>query len=131
MDKKIYLVTVVSCALLLAANLFYLYSDKSSEENVINKEFANKDRMAAYNLNKLQLICNQQLQTENVPLNGSVYLFEENGDSVQMQKVMGRKDKFVIRFNDVGCTSCIEDFIQKLPLMKNFIQEIGAENGGH
>lgn len=128
MGKRIYLVTVVLCGLLLAANLFYLYSDKTSEEDAIGKELAEKDRMAAYNLSQLQTICNQQLQTENVLLNGSVYLFEENGDSVQMQKVMGQEDKFVIRFNDAGCTSCIEDFIQKLPLMKNFIQEIGSEN---
>ena len=128
MDKKIYLVTVVLCGLLLAANLFYLYSDRPSEEDAINKELADKDRMAAYNLDQLQTICIQQLQTENVQLDENIYLFEENGDSVQMQEVLGRKDKFVIRFNDAGCTSCIEEFIRKLPLMKNFIQEIGVEN---
>ena len=128
MDKKIYLVTVVLCGLLLAANLFYLYSNRPSEEDAINKELADKDRMAAYNLDQLQTICIQQLQTENVQLDENIYLFEENGDSVQMQEVLGRKDKFVIRFNDAGCTSCIEEFIRKLPLMKNFIQEIGVEN---
>lgn len=128
MDKKIYLITVVLCGILLSANLFYLYSDKHSEEDVINKEFADKDKMAAYNLNQLQTICSQQLQNENVQIDTLLYLFEENGDSVQVQEVLGLKDKFVIRFNDAGCTSCIEDFLSKLPLIKSFIQELGTEN---
>lgn len=65
------------CGLLLAANLFYLYSDRPSEEDAINKELADKDRMAAYNLDQLQTICIQQLQTENVQLDENIYLNEK------------------------------------------------------
>lgn len=127
MNKKFNVVTII-CCLLLFANLLFLCFEVSSNESLnIDDELMERDRMAAYNLNQLQIICNQQLLSENIRINNGL-LLDENGDKIPLKTISAGSDKFFIRFNDAGCTSCIEEFIQKLPQTNEFIQSLGADN---
>ena len=82
----------------------------------------------SYNMYQLETITNNQLRSNYVYLNKRLKLLTINGDSVNLEHVINTQDKFVIRFNDAGCSSCIEDFTNQITNLHKLIEKLGDNN---
>lgn len=72
-------------------------------------------------MSQLETINNNQLKSNYVCLDKRLKLLTIDGDSVDLEHVVNAQDKFVIRFNDIGCSSCIEDFTNQIPNLNKLI----------
>ena len=79
-------------------------------------------------MSQLETINNNQLKSNYVCLDKRLKLLTIDGDSVDLEHVVNAQDKFVIRFNDIGCSSCIEDFTNQIPNLNKLIENLGSNN---
>lgn len=114
---------MVICILVLSANFFLLLTKDGNKSTTVD----NYSRLS-YNMYQLETITNNQLRSNNIYLNKKLKLLTINGDSVELEHVINTQDKFVIRFNDVGCSSCIEDFTNQIPNLHKLIEKLGDNN---
>lgn len=123
MNRLLNVIIIIVCCILLLANLYSLVVNKD-KDNEITKKYS----MVSYNLSQVQTIDILQLKSEQIPINCESFLLSESGDSISAKLLLQDTNKFIIRFNDAGCTTCIEDFLNHLPDVNRFIEEIGRDN---
>lgn len=114
---------VVICILVLSVNVFLLLT-KDCDKSITGEDYSR----LSYNMSQLETITNNQLKSNYVCLDKRLKLLTIDGDSVDIEHVVNNQDKFVIRFNDVGCSSCIEDFTNQIPNLHKLIEKLGDNN---
>lgn len=77
---------------------------------------------------QLESITENQFKSNYVCLDKKIKLMTIEGDSVCLEQIVRGKDKFAIRFNDAGCSSCIEDFRNHISQIQQLIENLGSDN---
>ena len=105
---------------------FSFFSTK--EENAhIPDEVYESLKADSYNFNQIQNITMEQFRSENTTVDKSTLLFTEKGDSISILELTKKGNRFIIRFNDTGCLSCISFFNNHLHEINDFLETIGTE----
>lgn len=82
----------------------------------------------SYNFHQLCDIEKEQYSSNNNYVSDTIRIMKGNGNFIGVSDFVGDKDKFIIRFNDIGCSSCIKYFKDNIENVISYIKEIGAEN---
>lgn len=101
----------------------YISSNKG--ENIALYDELKKD---SYNFHQLYDIEVEQYSSNNNSISDTIRFMKSNGDFVRISDFVGDKGKFIIRFNDMGCSSCIKYFKDNIKDVISYIKEIGIEN---
>lgn len=113
----------LSFILLLFYGLIYLFKEKSVVEIICN------------NLKEESFRHGQHLEIDLMQLGANGFFVEDtlrllkyDGCEVLISSVVQSVDKFVIRFNEVGCTSCLSSFNKKIREINNLISTVDGKN---
>lgn len=104
---------------LLAINSIHKKGDRELFEHL---------KRDSYNYNQIYNVNLEQINADNISISDTLMLLKENGKKVLISSLLSVGDKFVIRFNDAGCISCMQYFKEYISDINKFISEVGAEN---
>lgn len=94
-------------------------------DNKLIYESLKKD---SYNYHQIYSINLEQMNTDNITVSDTLSVLKENGENILVSEILNTGDKFVIRFNDAGCISCMQYFKKHIDYINMFISEVGAQN---
>lgn len=114
-----YISFILLLTVLLAINNITKEGDKYVSESL---------KMDSYNYNQMCNVNLEQINADNFCVPDTLFLLKENGENILVSTVLKTGDKFVIRFNDVGCMSCIQYFKKHMNDINSFISKVGSEN---
>lgn len=118
--KKIYIVLLLISLFLI---IFFVLKNNSKEKEQLYNW--GQYEIDSYNLTQLKGITSKELKFDNIKTNPNLYLLTESGDKISIKSI---RNKFVIRFRDIGCSSCVQSFIDHIEEMNKFINGIGTDN---
>ena len=101
------------------------YVNTEREGNTALYDDLKKD---SYNFHQLCDIEREQYNSNNNSVSDTIRIMSDNGNFVKISDFIGDKGKFIIRFNDMGCSSCIKYFKDNIEDIIYYIEEIGVEN---
>ncbi|MCF2660386.1 hypothetical protein JQM83_14500 [Parabacteroides distasonis] len=112
--------SVIGCIVLC---LLIMIPNHNTNDQLI--ESLKKD---SFNYNQLVSIILEQFAADNQKVNKDVLLMNSKGQTIPLSDIILNNNKFIIRFNGVGCNSCIRFFNDNMHNINEMIESIGNEN---
>lgn len=98
--------------------------NKEEENNALTDQL----KADSFNFNQILQITDEQLESENTFVTDSILFLTEKGNYEPLGNLMKGTDKFIIRFNDSGCTSCVEYFLKNINDIIQLSNDVKEEN---
>jgi len=114
-----YISLILILFVLFVINFIYKEDDKFIIETM---------KVDSFNYNQIRDINLEQINSDNISISDTLLVLNENGERILISAIINFGDKFVIRFNDVGCVSCMQYFKKHIDDINTFISEVGSEN---
>ena len=96
--------------------------------NLQNKEWISHLKKDSYNFQQLNSIVLEQYSAEGYELKDTIRIMNTHGQYIFLKALLSGNPKWIIRFNDIGCTSCIQYFKDHVESFKRMISDIGFDN---
>lgn len=112
-------------SLILTLFVLFIIGYIRQGDNKLIYESLKKD---SYNYHQIYSINLEQMNTDNITVSDTLSVLKENGENILVSEILNTGDKFVIRFNDAGCISCMQYFKKHIDYINMFISEVGAQN---
>ena len=94
-------------SLILTLFVLFIIGYIRQGDNKLIYESLKKD---SYNYHQIYSINLEQMNTDNITVSDTLSVLKENGENILVSEILNTGDKFVIRFNDAGCISCMQYF---------------------
>lgn len=117
----------ISIILFIITTALFVIRSKSDQE-LVDMSVYEDLKKDSFNYQQIYSIVMEQTASDNLCLKDTLSVIREDGANVLISDIVNSKDKFVIRFNDIGCSSCIKYFKDNIESLVDFINKVGQDN---